>query len=221
MPILPGTAGAARAAGAGAVAGRLYLTRARRANWPSQCTRCWQLAACPALTTWGCSMTRWLRCCRRSRPGTVAVPRIRQAKDDRRPRAEWDTVTGALDLVLLEGGAWAPAPSPAQLDPPVNELERHEDPHATWRAYVNDVLAADFPPCTSAWTPGSCCRRPRSVAFSLASRAGAQAGPKHAWAGGGRDGRGSGCTFYSALPAADRALPGNAARCSRLPLPAG
>lgn len=124
-----------------------YLTRARRAELA--------VAVHPLLATRGVPGTHdrgllddtLAALLSRSRPGTVAVPRFDKAKDDRRPRAEWDTVTGALDLVLLEGWCLGARPqTPAQLARPVNELERQEDPDATWRAYVNDLLATDFLP---------------------------------------------------------------------------
>lgn len=77
----------------------------------------------------------------------VDIPRFDKALDERRPRADWDRITGGVDLVLLEGWCLgARAQSAAALAEPVNSLEREEDPQGYWRAYVNDILAADFEP---------------------------------------------------------------------------
>ena len=79
--------------------------------------------------------------------GPVAIPRFDKARDDRRPRADWDRITGGVDLVLLEGWCMGAAPQTAeQLAEPVNALEREEDPDGHWRRYVNGVLAREFEP---------------------------------------------------------------------------
>ena len=79
----------------------------------------------------------------------VALPRFDKIADDRLPREVWPVVDHA-DLVILEG--WfleVPAQSPAELIPPVNALERDEDPQGTWRTWSNDALARDYPPLWS------------------------------------------------------------------------
>lgn len=79
-------------------------------------------------------------------PEPVAVPRFDKAVDDRRPRSDWEQVTGPVDIVLLEGWCLGARPqSAAQLARPVNRLERDEDPDGRWRTCVNDALARDFP----------------------------------------------------------------------------
>lgn len=77
----------------------------------------------------------------------VAIPRFDKARDDRRPASHWDVVQGKPDLVLLEGWCLGARPQPAaRLQPPVNQLEREEDPDATWREYANNALQREFLP---------------------------------------------------------------------------
>jgi len=80
-------------------------------------------------------------------PDPVSVPRFDKARDDRRRSSLWDRVEGRLDFVLLEGWCLGARPQPAaELARPVNELERLEDPDASWRKYVNEALRQDFLP---------------------------------------------------------------------------
>ncbi len=75
------------------------------------------------------------------------IPRFDKAVDDRRPEAQWDSVDGTVDIILLEG--WcigAQAETEAELAEPVNLLEEREDSDGRWRHYVNSVLASAFPP---------------------------------------------------------------------------
>jgi len=78
------------------------------------------------------------------RPATL--PRFDKIADDRLPESQWPTVEHA-DLAILEG--WflkVPPEEPAALDDPINRLERDEDPDGTWRRWVNQALADDYPP---------------------------------------------------------------------------
>jgi D-glycerate 3-kinase len=75
----------------------------------------------------------------------VKLPRFDKARDDRRPEAAWDTVTGPVDLVLFEG--WCVGAKPQGLEAltqPVNALEANEDVDGRWRRYVNDALGAEY-----------------------------------------------------------------------------
>lgn len=77
--------------------------------------------------------------------GSVPLPRFDKALDDRRPKAEWDSIEGPAQLVLLEG--WcvgARAQTLEALDQPVNQLEANEDVDGRWRRYVNDALACEY-----------------------------------------------------------------------------
>ena len=74
-----------------------------------------------------------------------ALPSFDKAIDDRRPRADWPAHEGRADHVLFEG--WcvgARAQSAAALVPPVNALEREEDPDGQWRGAVNAALAGPY-----------------------------------------------------------------------------
>ncbi|MCB1845306.1 MAG: phosphoribulokinase, partial [Halioglobus sp.] len=76
----------------------------------------------------------------------MTVPRFDKASDDRKPAAEWSSVSGPVDVVVLEGWCLGcAAVEPKRLLEPINELEREEDKDGTWRRYVNDSIAAYQP----------------------------------------------------------------------------
>jgi D-glycerate 3-kinase len=75
----------------------------------------------------------------------VPIPRFDKSRDDRLPQAEWPVVAAPIDIVLFEGWCIGAAPQDhAALSPPVNTLERDEDPDGRWRTAVNDALAAPY-----------------------------------------------------------------------------
>ncbi|MGB5331272.1 MAG: hypothetical protein WBM80_15470 [Woeseiaceae bacterium] len=77
----------------------------------------------------------------------MALPRFDKAVDDRADESRWPVVKGPVDLVILEGWCVGTvAQSDAELQQPVNALERDEDPDGTWRRYVNDRLRAKYEP---------------------------------------------------------------------------
>lgn len=77
----------------------------------------------------------------------VAIPRFDKARDDRKPREDWDSVSAPVDIVLLEGWCLGIRPEPEDaLAQPVNALERQDDPGARWRRYVNDTIRTEFNP---------------------------------------------------------------------------
>jgi D-glycerate 3-kinase len=77
----------------------------------------------------------------------VPVPRFDKAADDRLPRSRWDVAEPGTRVVLLEGWCLGAVPqTEAELEQPVNELERDEDPDGRWRRYVNLALAREFEP---------------------------------------------------------------------------
>ena len=77
----------------------------------------------------------------------VPIPRFSKAEDDRLARDAWDTVTGPLDIVLLEGWCLGVRPQPPEeLDNAVNALERDEDRDGRWRELVNHAIGRDFEP---------------------------------------------------------------------------
>lgn len=73
------------------------------------------------------------------------IPRFNKAIDDRYPATDFPTVTGPVDIVLLEGWFVGASPlNPNELKRPVNALEAKEDEEAIWRKYVNDQLAGSY-----------------------------------------------------------------------------
>lgn len=77
----------------------------------------------------------------------IALPRFDKSVDDRAQESRWPVVNGPIDLVILEG--WCvgtQAQSEAELQRPINTLERDEDPDGAWRQYVNDQLRAKYEP---------------------------------------------------------------------------
>ena len=79
--------------------------------------------------------------------GPVSIPRFDKLADDRVPENQFDLVTTAPSLVILEG--WCVGITPqvqADLIKPINNLERIDDPQGTWRTYVNTCLKRDYLP---------------------------------------------------------------------------
>ena len=77
----------------------------------------------------------------------IALPRFDKAIDDRADESRWPVVNGPIDLVILEGWCVGTvAQSAAELQRPVNALERDEDADGVWRRYVNDQLRAKYEP---------------------------------------------------------------------------
>jgi len=120
----------------------LYLTRAARLERAQ--------AIHPLLATRGVPGThdvdlgiRVLRCLRERKP--IALPRFDKAKDERVPVAQWPPWEGRCDVVILEGWCVGARPQrPDELEAPVNELERLEDPTGDWRWYVNRELGRSY-----------------------------------------------------------------------------
>ena len=78
--------------------------------------------------------------------GPVALPRFDKLADERLPEAAWPRSEGALDLLVFEG--WflgTPAEDEADLEPPLNALERDADADGRWRHWCNEALARDYP----------------------------------------------------------------------------
>jgi len=77
----------------------------------------------------------------------VRVPRFDKLKDDRVASAQFDHITQAPDLVIIEG--WCvgvPAQSRIDLAEPCNTLEQVFDAKGVWRRYVNQQLAVNYQP---------------------------------------------------------------------------
>ncbi|EKE69619.1 hypothetical protein [Gallaecimonas xiamenensis] len=75
----------------------------------------------------------------------TALPRFNKALDDRAPPADWPTVLGRPDAILLEGWCLgAPPEEDGALTLPINALEAEEDSAGIWRRYVNDQLKGPY-----------------------------------------------------------------------------
>ncbi|MFT7561333.1 MAG: D-glycerate 3-kinase [Flavobacteriales bacterium] len=80
-----------------------------------------------------------------SQSQTCSIPRFNKAIDDRHPKSDWDNIATPVDIVIFEG--WcvgADAQTEEDLAPPINELERSEDPYGAWRTYSNQKLRYDY-----------------------------------------------------------------------------
>lgn len=76
----------------------------------------------------------------------LALPRFDKLADERLPEAQWAALDAPLDLLVFEG--WflgTPAQGDAELDSPLNALEREADPDGRWRRWCNQALARDYP----------------------------------------------------------------------------
>jgi len=74
------------------------------------------------------------------------LPRFDKLADERVARADWPQVHGPLDLLVFEG--WflgTPAQREADLQAPLNALERDADADGRWRQWCNQALAAHYP----------------------------------------------------------------------------
>ena len=77
--------------------------------------------------------------------GPVSIPRFDKLADDRVPETQFDIVTSAPSLVILEGWCVGILPQgSADLTEPCNHLERIDDPAGDWRQFVNTSLERDY-----------------------------------------------------------------------------
>ncbi|MEO8307300.1 MAG: kinase [Pseudomonadota bacterium] len=75
----------------------------------------------------------------------VALPSFNKATDERLPRNQWPVFEGPARVVIFEGWCAGAVPQPAaQLEQPVNALERDEDADCRWRGYVNARLSGPY-----------------------------------------------------------------------------
>ena len=70
----------------------------------------------------------------------ILLPEFSKPNDDR--IAEHSVATDDIQLLIFEGWCWGAKPaSEDELQEPINQLERQEDPAGVWRRYVNQQLA--------------------------------------------------------------------------------
>jgi D-glycerate 3-kinase len=82
---------------------------------------------------------------RKSRKENVTIPRYNKSIDDRFPEAGWSIYTKIPDVILFEG--WCVGATPqaeAELDNPVNDLEKEFDIDKKYRNYVNFTLSTNY-----------------------------------------------------------------------------
>jgi D-glycerate 3-kinase len=82
-----------------------------------------------------------------ARPGETILPCFDKAIDDRAAPDRWRRVEGPVDVILFEGWCVGARPQAARaLEPPLNALERDQDPRGVWRRFVNTALATAYRP---------------------------------------------------------------------------
>jgi D-glycerate 3-kinase len=75
----------------------------------------------------------------------TAIPLFDKSRDDRVPTDAWPDFLGPAEVILIEGWCLGARPEDEQaLGSPINRLEADEDPHGTWRAYVNEQLKGEY-----------------------------------------------------------------------------
>jgi D-glycerate 3-kinase len=73
------------------------------------------------------------------------IPRFDKSRDDRAAETDFDRVQGPAALIILEGWCLGAQPqTEADLQHPINDLERLEDNQGIWRQYINRALAGDY-----------------------------------------------------------------------------
>lgn len=73
------------------------------------------------------------------------APRFDKAADEPRPLSDRTAIPAAIDVFIFEGWCLGARPeTEAELDAPVNMLERTFDADATWRRAVNEALSGGY-----------------------------------------------------------------------------
>ncbi len=79
--------------------------------------------------------------------GETLVPRFDKSTDDRHSEADWDRVSGPIDVIVFEGWCVGAKPqSEEALAKPVNSLESERDADGIWRNFFNRALTTDYQP---------------------------------------------------------------------------
>ena len=118
-----------------------YLTREERENLATEMHPLLQTRGVPGTHDLGMLISHVDTLQRLPAGEEFRLPRFDKSIDDRAIPSEWPTVTGTLDLIILEG--WCVGSGPTldeRLDAPINDLERDEDASGEWRRYVNERL---------------------------------------------------------------------------------
>jgi len=76
---------------------------------------------------------------------TMALPRFDKSLDDRANPDSWPTVSGPIDLIILEGWCVGSMPQTGEaLREAINDLEEHQDTSGDWRLYINEQLEGSY-----------------------------------------------------------------------------
>jgi D-glycerate 3-kinase len=76
---------------------------------------------------------------------TMALPRFDKSLDDRANPDSWPTVSGPIDLIILEGWCVGSMPQTSEaLREAINDLEAHQDTSGDWRLHVNEQLKGPY-----------------------------------------------------------------------------
>lgn len=85
------------------------------------------------------------RLCNAGARSRTPLPAFDKARDDRKPREDWQVFRARPAFILFEGWCVDARPQArAALRKPVNRLESDCDRRGIWRAYVNDQLAGPY-----------------------------------------------------------------------------
>jgi D-glycerate 3-kinase len=76
---------------------------------------------------------------------TMALPRFDKSLDDRANPDSWPTVSGPIDLIILEGWCVGSMPQTGEaLREAINDLEEHQDTSGDWRLHINEQLEGSY-----------------------------------------------------------------------------
>ena len=79
--------------------------------------------------------------------GETLIPRFDKSTDDRHLEADFDLVSGPVDIIIFEGWCVGSKPQPDEaLAKAVNSLEQNSDADGSWRNFVNHALTKDYEP---------------------------------------------------------------------------
>ena len=125
----------------------LYLTQAERRQLATEVHPLLATRGVPGTHDVALGLNLLARLLDRRSGAWLRIPHFIKALDERAPPAQWRTIRGPVDLVLLEG--WCvgtPAQAEPLLQPALNDLEVNEDADGRWRRWVNAQLAGPYQP---------------------------------------------------------------------------
>jgi D-glycerate 3-kinase len=123
----------------------LYLTRKERADLAARVHPLFATRGVPGTHDVALGLRVLDGLAGRSRAAATRLPRFDKAIDTRAAPAPADMFEGAADIVLFEGWCVGAVPqAEADLESPINDLERTRDPEGIWRRHVNAALAGPY-----------------------------------------------------------------------------